>query len=108
MKPDKDDSEQATDEQSQDATAELGLREIFTIERSTAFVDRVFDEDRDKPETFMRMLLLLYDHSSEAPVQDALMHLMMGAFNVSLAHSDALGEYLDTLRAENRQQSASW
>ena len=114
MKTDKDDSEQATDEQSQDVTADdsqnddLGLRDIFTIERSTNFVDRIFDEDRDRPETFMRMLLLLYDHSSEAPVQDALMHLMMGAYNVSMAHSDALGKYLDTLRAEIRQQSASW
>ena len=108
MKTDKDDLEQATDEQSQDVTAELGLRDIFTIERSTHFVDRIFDEDRDRPETFMRLLLLIYDHSSEAPVQDALMHLMMGAFNVSLAHSDALDKYLDTLRAETKQQSASW
>ena len=113
MKPDKNDLEQATDEQSQDATCDqsqndaLGLRDIFTIERSTQFVDRVFDEDRDRPETFMRMMLLLYDHSSEPPVQDALMHLMMGAYNVSMAHSDALNKYLDTLRAEIRQQSAS-
>ena len=114
MKPDKDDLEQATDEQSQDVTLDqsqndaLGLRDIFTIERSTNFVDRIFDEDRDNPVTFMRLLLLLYDHSSEPPVQDALMHLMMGAFNVSLAHSDALDKYLDTLRAESKQQSAVW
>lgn len=114
MTSEKHDLEQATDEQSQDVTADdsqsdaLGLRDIFTIERSTQFVDRIFDEDRDRPETFMRLLLLLYDHSSEPPVQDALMHLMMGAFNVSLAHSDALDKYLDTLRAESRQQSASW
>ena len=108
MTSDKHDLEQATDEQSQDVTAELGLRDIFTIERSTQFVDRIFDEDRDNPATFMRLMLLLYDHSSEAPVQDALMHLMMGAYNVSLAHSDALDKYLDTLRAESRQQSASW
>ena len=110
MKTDENDLEQATDEQSQDDSQneDLGLRDIFTIERSTAFVDRIFDEDRDRPETFMRMLLLIYDHSSEAPVQDALMHLMMGAFNVSLAHSDALDKYLDTLRAESKQQSASW
>jgi hypothetical protein len=108
MKTEHDDLDQATDEQSQDVTAELGLRDIFTIERSTEFVDRMFDEDRDNPTTFMRLLLLLYDHSSEAPVQDALMHLMMGAFNVSLAHSDALDKYLDTLRAEIKQQSASW
>ena len=108
MKTDKDDIDQATDEQSQDVTAELGLRDIFTLERSTQFVDRIYDEDRDNPETFMRVLLLIYDHSSEAPVQDALMHLMMGAFNVSMAHSDALGKYLDTLRAENKQQSAAW
>ena len=108
MKTEHDDLDQATDEQSQDVTAELGLRDIFTIERSTEFVDRMFDEDRDNPTTFMRLMLLLYDHSSESPVQDALMHLMMGAFNVSLAHSDALGKYLDTLRAENKQQSVSW
>src|ERR1044071_6916975 len=108
MKTDNADLDQATDEQSQDVTAELGLRDIFTIERSTEFVDRMFDEDRDNPTTFMRLLLLLYDHSSEAPVQDALMHLMMGAFNVSLAHSDALDKYLNTLRAEIRQQSATW
>ena len=68
MKTEHDDLDQATDEQSQDVTAELGLRDIFTIERSTEFVDRIFDEDRDNPTTFMRMLLLIYDHSSEAPV----------------------------------------
>ncbi len=108
MTTENNDLEQATDEQSQDVTAEWGLREIFTIERATGFVDRIFDEDRDRPETFMRLLLLIYDHSSEPPVQDALMHLMIGAFNVSLAHSDALDKYLDTLRAETKQQSASW
>ena len=110
MKTDKDDLDQATDEQSQDDNQNdaLGLRDIFTIERSTEFVDRLFDESRDRPETFMRVLLIIYDHSSEPPVQDSLMHLMMGAFNVSVAHSDALNKYLDTLRAEIRQQSATW
>ena len=107
MKTEKNDLEQATDEQSQAITAELGLRDIFTIERSTEFVDRIFDEPRDRPETFMRMLLLIYDHSDESPVKDALMHLMMGAYNVSVAHSDALEKYLDTLRAEIKQQSAT-
>ena len=108
MKTDNNDLEQATDEQSQDVKAELGLSDIFTIERSTEFVDRMFNEDRDNPATFMRLLLLIYDHSDESPVRDALMHLMMGAFNVSVAHSDALDKYLDTLRTENRQQSAAW
>ena len=108
MKPDKDDLEQATDEQSEDVTAELSLSDIFTIERSTEFVDRVFNEDRDNPTTFMRLLLLIYDHSEESQVKQALMHLMMGAYNVSAAHSDALDKYLDALRAENRQQSATW
>ena len=108
MKTDNNDLEQATDEQSQDVTAEWGLSDIFTIERSTESVDRVFNEDRDNPTTFMRLLLLIYDHSDESPVKNALMHLMMGAFNVSVAHSDALDKYLDTLRAESRQQSATW
>ena len=114
MKPEKDDLEQATDEQSQDATDDRSqndpwnLHNIFTLERSMEFVDSIFDEPRDRPETFIRLLLLLYDHSSEPPVQDALMHLMIGAYNVSRAHSDALEKYLDTLRAEIRQQSASW
>ena len=103
MKTDNNDLEQATDEQSQAVTAEWGLSEIFTIERSTEFVDKVFNEDRDNPATFMRLLLLIYDHSDESPVKDALMHLMMGAYNVSLAHSEALEKYLDTLRAESRQ-----
>ncbi|MGA9769681.1 MAG: hypothetical protein WBV94_11615 [Blastocatellia bacterium] len=114
MKTEKNDLEQATDEQSQAVTDDQsqnddgGLRGIFTIERSTEFVDRVFNEDRDNPATFMRLLLLLHDHSDEPPVKDALMHLMMGAYNVSMAHSDALDKYLDTLRAESRQQSAAW
>ena len=110
MKPDKKDSEQATDEQSEDDSQNdvWNLHDIFTDERSMEFVDQIFDEPRDRPETFMRVLLLIYDHSSEPPVQDALLRLMMAAFNVSMAHRDALDKYLETLRAENRQQSASW
>ena len=114
MKTEDNDSEQATDEQSEDVTDDdsqndaWNLHNIFTAERSMEFVDQIFDEPRDRPETFMRVLLIIYDHSSEPPVQDALMHLMMGAYNVSRAHSDALDKYLDTLRAEIRQQSASW
>jgi len=109
MTTEKNDLEQVTDDQSHPITDDhsqnddWGLRDIFTIERSTEFVDRIFEEDRDRPETFIRLLLLLHDHSSEPPVKDALMHLMMGAYNVSLAHSEALEKYLDTLRAESRQ-----
>ena len=111
MKTEDNDSEQATDEQSEDVTDEndaWNLHNIFTIERSMEFVDQIFDEPRDRPETFMRVLLIIYDHSSEPPVQDALMRLMMEAYNVSVAHSDALDKYLDTLRAETKQQSAAW
>ncbi|MGA9770306.1 MAG: hypothetical protein WBV94_14805 [Blastocatellia bacterium] len=109
MTTEKNDLEQATDEKPQAITADQsqnddwGLRDLFTIERSTEFVDRIFEEDRDRPETFIRLLLLLHDHSDEPPVKDALMHLMMGAYNVSAAHSEALEKYLDTLRAESRQ-----
>ena len=110
MKTDKDDSEQATDEQSEDDSQNdaWNLHNIFTDERSMEFVDQIFDEPRDRPETFMRVMLIIYDHSSEPPVQDSLLRLMMAAYNVSVAHSDALDKYLDTLRAEIKQQSAAW
>ncbi|HST20995.1 MAG TPA: hypothetical protein VLR90_07755 [Blastocatellia bacterium] len=78
--------------------AQEDLRDIFTEQRSMELVDRAMNDDRDEPDNFIRMLLLLYDHSNDTATQAAIMNLIRAAYSRSLAHSNTLNTYLDSLR----------
>ena len=69
-------------------------------------VDAAMFAERDEPDEFIRMLMLLHDNTKEAATQDALFELIKAAFNVSIAHTVSLENYLDDLRAGGRVTEA--
>lgn len=75
------------------------LHGLFAPERAREMVDQAMYVERDEPENFIRMLLLLHDHSKDALMSDALMALIVAAYDCSSPHSAALDKYLDSLRA---------
>lgn len=74
------------------------LYTLFSLERSMQLVNEAMKDDRDEPENFIRMLLLLYDHTKDRPLRDALFNLMAAAYDLSAAHTSAFDAYLDHLR----------
>ena len=75
-----------------------GPLDAFPPERSMELVDRAMFDDRDEPDHFIRMLLVLHDRTRDPDTREALFHLIEAAYNCSLVRENALERYLDALR----------
>ncbi|MGH9830082.1 MAG: hypothetical protein ACREDR_43275 [Blastocatellia bacterium] len=71
---------------------------IFTREQASDLVTEALDSDTNEPELFVKLLLMLFDNTQDAEIQDALHQLMKAAYDGSIAHSSDFQEYLETIR----------
>jgi hypothetical protein len=96
---------------SQIGNADQEPNDIFTREEADRLITEALDTSLDEPEPFVRLLLILHDHTSERQLKDSIYLLMEVAYEGSIVRSINFDEYLEAIRggqdplqeARNRQ-----
>jgi cytosine/adenosine deaminase-related metal-dependent hydrolase len=73
-------------------------RFIFTSEEADQLVSEALDTDSCEPEAFVRLLLILLDHTQEPCLKEAFRELVKAAYNRSIVYSIHLCEYIDAVK----------
>jgi hypothetical protein len=84
--------QQETDDHKQESN------DIFTREEADRLITEALDTSLDEPEPFVRLLLILHDHTSERQLKDSIYRLMEVAYECSIVRSINFDEYLEAIR----------
>ena len=71
---------------------------IFSREEADQLITKALDTSLDEPEPFVRLLLILHDHTSERQLKDSICLLMEVAYDGSIVRSINFDEYLEAIR----------
>ena len=71
---------------------------IFTREEADRLITEALDTSLDEPEPFVRLLLILHDHTNERQLKDSICLLMEVAYDCSIVRSIEFDEYLEAIR----------
>jgi hypothetical protein len=71
---------------------------IFSREEADRLITEALDTSLDEPEPFVRLLLMLHDHTSERQLKDSICLLMEVAYEGSIVRSINFDEYLEAIR----------
>lgn len=76
------------------------LNEIITQEEANELVFDTLDCAPDEPEGFVRLLVILYDNTTDIHSQEAIYMLIRAAYDSSLVHSFSLTDYMAAIRED--------
>ncbi len=71
---------------------------IITQEEANELVLEALDCCQDEPEGFVKVLVILYDNTTDGYSQEAIYRLIRAAYNSSLVHSFSLKDYMAVIR----------
>jgi hypothetical protein len=71
---------------------------IITQEEANELAWEALDCYPDEPEGFVKLLVILYDNTTDNYLQEAIYRIIRAAFNISIVHSFTLQDYMAAIR----------
>ncbi len=84
---------------------------ILTREEADRLITEALDTSLDEPEPFVRLLLILHNHTDERQLKESIYLLMEVAYEGSIVRSINFDEYLEAIRQERdvlKEARARW